>query len=100
MNTDGFPDHIEHGQRRTYNYYGCRCGPCTVANRDFVAQQTEQRRSERVEVDGRWVHPRAIHGSVSAYRNWSCRCEACTAAHRAAVAALRARRANTHPESG
>ncbi|WP_194829258.1 hypothetical protein [Nocardia sp. XZ_19_231] len=36
--------------------------------------------AERVEIDGRLVHPDAVHGTASGYSVYSCRCEECTTA--------------------
>lgn len=41
----------------------------------------EQRRSERVLVCGRWIHPRARHGTLAGYKEWLCRCGPCTNAN-------------------
>lgn len=55
------PAHQPHGQR---------------SGRQILA---EQRKSERVQVDGHWTHPssRCPHGTSSAYRDWYCRCATC-----------------------
>jgi len=52
----------------------------------------DRRRTERVMVDGRWVHPDAPHGRSSSYKNWGCQCGPCTEAHRVYQRELRAKR--------
>lgn len=83
---------LAHGTRSRYIHHGCRCAACTEANRDKVARQRIQRRSELVEIDGVMVHPRAVHGTVGGYRNWSCRCADCTTVHSRACADYKQRR--------
>ena len=41
-----------------------------------------ENRAERVEIDGRLVHPRAKHGTDHGYFYYGCRCEPCTERHR------------------
>lgn len=36
-----------HGTATTYSYYGCRCGPCTEANSDYVRKYRQLRESIR-----------------------------------------------------
>jgi len=58
-------------------------------------QRREQRRSDRVMVDGRLVHPgeKVPHGTETGYTEWGCQCEPCTGAHAQTLAGYRAKRA-------
>lgn len=48
----------------------------------FRRALAEQRRSERVLVAGRWIHPLVPrHGTLAGYKDWSCQCGPCTAAN-------------------
>lgn len=61
---------VTHGGSGTaYANYGCRCNPCTQANR----VRTQRRRLERLPDEA----PRGSHGTVSTYNNWNCRCGDC-----------------------
>ena len=51
-----------------------------------------RRKAERVEVDGRLVHPSCVHGEASSYKNYGCQCDPCTVAHRVKMRAQNARR--------
>jgi len=63
----------------TYAYRRCRCDVCKAAHRERVGTRRDQRRAERVLVDGRMVAVRAArHGNQSTYSNWFCRCRPCT----------------------
>lgn len=43
------------------------------------AAERAERMAERVEIDGRLVHPRATHGTMTGYNNFGCRCLDCAA---------------------
>jgi hypothetical protein len=32
-------------------------------------------KEQRININGRLVHPNAPHGTVRGYRNWTCRCD-------------------------
>lgn len=51
----------------------------------------DRRMAERVNVDGRWVHPDAPHGKTSGYTHWGCRCPLCGGAQADYKAAAKAR---------
>lgn len=65
---------------------GCRCGPCTQANTDRGRRGGHQlnayhrNKQERVEVNGRMVHPDCPHGTRYGYVGYACRCQPCTQA--------------------
>lgn len=84
---------MRHGTRTSYNHDGCRCRECSEANAEFARLRRIQRKTGRVLIDGRLVHPLAQHGTRSGYSNWSCRCEACVAANRRTHAEWRRRSA-------
>lgn len=44
-------------------------------------QVRNERRAERILVDGRLIHPRAKHGTASSYAHFGCQCKPCTAAN-------------------
>ncbi|MFI7524535.1 hypothetical protein [Nocardia salmonicida] len=46
----------------------------------YMREWSAARYAERVEIDGRLVHPHAEHGTASAYSVYGCRCEECTTA--------------------
>lgn len=79
-----------HGTWYGYLHHRCRCDDCKAVNKVMCARTREQRYAERVEVDGRLVHPQCAHGTESAYKNKGCRCLPCTAAHSVAMAERRA----------
>lgn len=60
------------GSGSAYANYGCRCEPCTEANRVRVARRRAERSADA---------PGVVHGSRSTYLNWGCRCESCTQAN-------------------
>lgn len=62
-----------HGERTTYTYWGCRCDPCTKANRDYQHEVIAALRN--------CEPPDDAHGRRSTYGNWGCRCEPCTRAN-------------------
>ncbi|WP_143545774.1 hypothetical protein [Rhodococcus sp. 14-2470-1a] len=82
----------QHGTTAEYEF-GCRCAKCKNAIRVSVADRRERRRRERVNIDGRLVHPRAKHGQNSGYHNFGCRCQPCVDAHTAMKRQERARAA-------
>lgn len=82
---------LKHGQFWTYLNHKCRCDPCKAANNQASTTTRLKRYAERVEVDGRLVHPKATHGQASSYRNKGCRCQPCTTAHSVNLARRRAR---------
>ncbi len=53
----------------------------------YYREVKERRRGERVEIDGRLVHPKAPHGTGNGYRWYLCRCEPCAEAGRKESAA-------------
>jgi hypothetical protein len=58
-----------------------------------MRNKTHARRyTERVMVDGRWVHPDAPHDTCGGYTNWGCRCVPCTVAFTEEQARIRANR--------
>lgn len=58
---------VTHGRYSTYTH-GCRCAPCTEANRLYSRTIRKLRLERRRE---------APHGTLSGYKNWGCRCRAC-----------------------
>jgi len=64
----------------------------SVSRLSHDAPDITTRRAERVEIDGRLVHPDAPHGTSPGYSAWACRCRPCTAAHTKANMASRERR--------
>ena len=73
-----------HGTYSRYTHHGCRCEPCTIANRNYHACQRE-RLASRPRSD-------VPHGTAGGYANWCCRCQECKAAHRVNMVAAYARR--------
>ena len=73
-----------HGTRSKYCGDRCRCGPCTAANRVYLAA-LRVRLAARPDVD-------VPHGTAGGYTNWACRCDRCSAAHRVRMVASWARR--------
>lgn len=73
-----------HGTIAAYTSCGCRCSACQAVMAVYRRNLTETRAAERVEIDGRMVHPSPPggHGKATTYNAWSCRCEPCTAANR------------------
>lgn len=57
------------------------------------ALRREQRRAQRVMVDGRLIHQDAPHGTDFAYTDYGCHCKPCQLAHAAALAETRRRKA-------
>ncbi|MEV6219881.1 hypothetical protein [Nocardia sp. NPDC051833] len=51
-----------------------------MSRADYEREWRAARAAERVEVNGRLVHPSAPHGTASAYVAYGCRCEPCTTA--------------------
>jgi len=80
-----------HGTTTGYTFYACRCLDCLAASRAASRARQQRLRAERVEVDGRLVHPRAPHGTHNGYTSWSCRCPPCTEAARIGGQRYRAR---------
>lgn len=81
----------EHGVKKTYSNWFCRCPPCTRANTEAVRVDRERRRKELVWVreeghphGGYFWHPNPnlVHGTYTVYRNWHCRCHPCSHAER------------------
>lgn len=72
-----------HGTRATY-VTGCRCLPCTRANRKYSRDRRQKNMENRELVDGRWITlaPNAKHGSYSTYTNRGCQCEPCMNAYK------------------
>ncbi len=65
---------VTHGGSGTaYSNYGCRCEPCTEANKVRV----DRRRLERINEE---IPESVVHGRPGTYSNWSCRCEPCKTA--------------------
>lgn len=61
-----------------YSYrQGCRCERCSEANADYRRGLRTTRMSQRVMVNGRWVHPQAPHGTPTAVQTYGCRCDVC-----------------------
>lgn len=61
--------------------------------RTTTTQRRAYRRGERIEVDGRMVHPEAPHGTDLGYTDYCCECGPCKAAHTAKLAEYRAKKA-------
>lgn len=65
-----------------------RPAPMRATGADNPAESSRERRvrlrAERVEVDGRLVHPRAPHGTRNGSAHYGCQCEPCAAARVAA----------------
>ena len=86
----------KHGRPGTYDYYGCRCRPCTDAqlessaewrknNPDAAKSHIRDYRTRvldrRLEVDGRMVAAHLdsdMHGTTNAYFGHGCRCQKCS----------------------
>jgi hypothetical protein len=62
-----------HGTRSRYINGGCRCDPCTEANRTYTAALRDRLLKRPV--------PPGAHGDSSTYTNWGCRCARCRQAH-------------------
>lgn len=75
------PGGFKHGESG-YANYGCRCDICTQANTEKLARIRGNNADERIEVDGRMIHPLAKHGTLNGYQYYKCRCRACTDATR------------------
>jgi len=58
------------------------CPTFTADEAVVVPDRYRRRLSERVFIDGRWVHPEAPHGEKSGYVHWGCRCDPCVFANR------------------
>lgn len=82
----------EHGTVQSYRN-GCRCEPCTFASTESRTKRNSRAREsqrkildrlvcERVEIDGRLVHPLAPHGTWNGYQHYRCRCDECRAENR------------------
>jgi hypothetical protein len=71
------PEHW-HGTVNGYSNRKCRCSDCRKAWAAQVQQAKLRRMADRVEVNGRLVHPTAPHGTANAYGNYGCRCWPCT----------------------
>ncbi len=83
---------MKHGTPSAYSYHGCRCTRCCTHNTRRCTRNRLTRIAERVEIDGRSVHPNAPHGTDNGYLNYYCRCEPCAAAGSKRNAAGRERR--------
>lgn len=59
---------IPHGRYTRYTKCGCRCGPCTAAQREFM-RKWRRRNDKRPELE-------VPHG-VNGYENYGCRCDVC-----------------------
>lgn len=81
----------EHGTKSRYVHDGCRCVPCTEANRDAIARKNRDRRAQTAANGG--IAPIDPHGTASTYGNWGCRCDPCTRANAEASVRQRARNA-------
>jgi len=101
-----------HGRETTYVTYSCRCTRCidvtVAARRAREDKRNKQRKAERIKVNGRMIHPLALHGTVNAYESYMCRCEDCSDAHNEANYMLRKKHAKerimidgalTHPSA-
>lgn len=79
----GRPFHPDapHGSSNGYTSYGCRCEACTEAASARSYRSTKARSltlsTQRVEIDGRMIHPNAPHGTNSGYKIYLCRCDTC-----------------------
>ncbi len=62
--------------------------PDSRAQASFTRRQL--RRAERVEIDGKMVHPQADHGTIHGYRTYECRCTPCSDANSRLVQLQRA----------
>lgn len=71
------PPEATHGKKATYNR-GCRCAPCTEAQRLHV----RGRRAGYIDRLARGDVPESFEHGISAYRNWGCRCDVCREAGR------------------
>jgi len=58
-----------------------------------AAKRRAKRKAERIEVDGRLIHPDAPHGTDYAYTDFGCHCVPCSAAHAKALADTRRKKA-------
>lgn len=67
-----------HGSENGYRNVGCRCQPCRDAHARYQREKVAKRMAERIEIDGRLVHPRAEHGRPTSYYNYRCQCRDCT----------------------
>ncbi|EOM77279.1 hypothetical protein Rrhod_1341 [Rhodococcus rhodnii LMG 5362] len=62
--------------------------PDSRAQASFTRRQL--RRAERVEIDGKMVHPQADHGTIHGYKTYECRCTPCSDANSRLVQLQRA----------
>lgn len=76
------PNDPRHGTEGGYSNHGCRCTPCTEANRAAQAEDRQRRRGGDI--------PDYVHGTTNGYSNYCCRCDECREAHNAAARARRA----------
>lgn len=49
-----------------------------MGNTERHYRASQDRRAERIEVNGRMLHPKAQHGTPSGYGYFGCQCGACT----------------------
>lgn len=92
------PEHARHGAAGTYVNYRCDCADCRARHTTDVGHDRRTRFAQRVEVDGRLIHPSPdiTHGAEATYVNWGCRCPECSEANTAAKKARRAAKKAAH----
>lgn len=71
---------------------GCRCDRCREVNTARGRSQRERRAAERIEINGRLIHPTAPSHGAATYSNYLCRCDTCVDAGSRRNAHIRARR--------
>ncbi len=79
------PEDPRHGTTNGYGNHGCRCAPCTDANRTSHARYLEKVRSEGSLIGGNVTHGTSYRYDVG------CRCDACREAHNAKSRATKQR---------
>lgn len=73
---------IRHGEYSTYSNGRCGCQRCKAAFAAKMRSLRQARHAERINVNGRLIHPNATHGTTTGYVYYGCQCEACTIANR------------------
>lgn len=76
------PSTARHGTVHTYNKYGCRCGWCQTAKREYA----EERR-----IAGEWMEASDPRHATNTGYTAGCRCQPCRDAHSQYARAYRER---------